>query len=515
MRRRASVAVTGFLFALCGATGAAGQQDAAVVTVQPTRTCESLRSVSLANTTIDSAFVEPGNDTIPRHCRVVAIVTHPPAQDRVKVWVALPLSGWNARFVGTGGGGFSGGNPANGRPFVGRGFVTAATDTGHPGGSASFALDASGRLNWMLIRDNAYLGIHEMTVTGKAIARAFFGSDPQYSYFSGCSTGGRQGLVEAWRYPRDYDGILSAAPAIRFERIPLGIVYGQVLMLESNNWVPSCKFAAANAAAVAACDALDGVEDGVLDDPRRCDFDPAGLVGTAAGDCGTITAMDAEIVRKIWDGARRRDGSVLWFSQPRGAPFAGAMTSGTPLAGQFFPITLNLVRYLLAQDPQWDWRTLTHETYEQFWAQAEEEYAAVYRGDDPDLRAFRDRGGKLLLWHGWADEQIYGENTIEYYGRLQDEMGGPEATAAFARLFMAPGVTHCRGGDGPQPADPFGALVDWVEHGKAPATLLAERRDAGGNVVRSRPLCMYPMVARYRGRGSTDDAANFACSKVP
>src|SRR5678815_66895 len=238
--------------------------------ITPVCSCESLTNVSLPNTTIDSATVDTSN----RMCRVDASVTHPPSGDRVKVFIGLPLTNWNGRFRGNGGGGFLGGHPAALRGPVAQGYAAGATDTGHEGGSGKFALDENGRLNWQSIRDNAHLGIHEMTVVGKALTKAFYGKPPRYSYFVGGSTGGRQGLMEAQRFPEDYDGIVSGCPAINWHRFIPAIFWPQVVMVSSKNFVPKAKLQAVTAAAIAACDGADGVTDGILDDPLRCAYDP-------------------------------------------------------------------------------------------------------------------------------------------------------------------------------------------------------------------------------------------------
>jgi len=478
----------------------------AAAAAQPSsRSCESLASFVLPNTTIEAAAVQPATNGRAEFCRVTAVVTHPPANDRIHVWIGLPLSGWNGRFQGVGGGGFSGGNANGIAAAVGQGYAAGSTDTGHEGASGSFALDANGRLNWLLIRDNAYLGIHEMTVTGKALVQAFYGQPAHHAYFNGCSTGGRQGLSEAQRYPADYNGILSGAPAINWTRLHVEQMWGNVVMQQLKNPVPQCKFAAAQTAAVAACDAADGVKDGVIENPRACGYDPKSLIGTSAPNCGDFTAADAEVIRSIWQGPRRQDGSFLWYGLQRGGDFAGLSTAGRPNS-----ITLDWWRYFLTQNAQWDWTVLTPALYEQYWDQSVEEFSAVLATDNPDLAAFRDRGGKLVLWHGWSDQLIYPEGTIDYYQKVQKQMGDP-ATSKFARLFLAPGVGHCSGGPGPAPAGALDAVVQWVEQSQAPDTLKAERRDPAGNIVRSRPLCQFPMVAKYKGSGSTDDASNFEC----
>jgi feruloyl esterase len=444
---------------------------------------------------------------------VAAFTTHPPTEDKVRIWVGIPTSDWNGRFLGTGGGGFSGGSPAGINQPVAQGYAAGATDTGHQGGSGSFALDADGRLNWQLIRDNGHVGIHEMTLIGKALTEAMYGVAPKYSYFNGCSTGGRQGLMEAQRYPQDYNGIMSGAPAINWPKLMMQSLWGSVQMNAAANAVPSCKLTAATAAAVAACDAIDGVKDGVIEDPKRCTYDPKDLLGTSAGDCGVFTQADVDLIRKLWQGPTREGGNFLWYGMPRGADLNPlAATMGTPLQPQAFAFSVDWLKYFLTQNPKFDWTTITPAAYQRFWDQSVEQYGAVIGTDNPDLTEFRNRGGKAIVWHGWADQLISADGTIDYYKRVQQQMGGPERTSEFLRLFMAPGVGHCGGGTGPTPSGQLEALLAWVEEGKAPETLPATRRDRSGS-TRSRPLCQYPLVAKYKGTGSTDDAANFVCSR--
>jgi Tannase and feruloyl esterase len=478
---------------------------------KPVRSCESLAMVALPHTTIESAAIDPANPGI---CRVTAIATHPPARDKVRIWIGIPTANWNGRFLGTGGGGFTGGSEAGVNEPVALGYASGATDTGNAGGSGSFGLDPSGKLNWQAIRDNAHVGIHEMTVTGKALTQAMYGAAPKYSYFNGCSTGGRQGLMEAQRYPQDYNGIVSAAPAINWTKILMHELWGPVVMNASGNPVPICKLAAATAAAIAACDAIDGVKDGVIEDASRCHYDPKALIGTSAGECGSFTEADVDIIRKLWEGPRREDGSFLWYGQPRGSDLSGVSGSaGIPLKPRPLGFAVEWMRYFITQDPKFDTNSMTPAAYERFWDQSVEEFGIVIGTDNPDLTAFRDRGGKVILWHGWADQLIPTEGTIDYYKRVQQQMGGAAKTSEFARLFMAPGVGHCGvGGAGPTPYGQLDALLSWVEDGKAPATLTAARRDQAGAITRSRPLCRYPQVAKYKGSGSTDDAANFVCS---
>jgi pimeloyl-ACP methyl ester carboxylesterase len=475
--------------------------------IAPVCSCESLTNAALPNTTIESAVVDTTNAV----CRVTAIVTHPPAKGRVKVWIGLPLTNWNGRFQGNGGGGFSGGSANSIVPPVRRGFSAGATDTGHEGGSGKFALDGNGKQDWQAIVNNAYLGIHEMTVVGKALTKAFYGKAPRYSYFTGGSMGGRQGLAEAQRFPEDYDGIISACPAVSFHRFVPASLWPQVVMLEMSNFVSKAKLDAATAAAIAACDEHDRVKDGVIDDPLRCAYDPQALVGTKIGN-ETFTERDAEVLRKIWEGPRTRDGQFIWHGLERGAdlfPYAG--TSGSPLKGKPFSIALEYWIYFLAQDAKWDWTTLSYAGFEQFWMKSVEQFGAVYGTDNPDLTRFRDRGGKLLIYHGMADQLIPAGGVIDYYKRVQERMGGEKATAKFARLFLVPGVDHGFRGPGASPSSATlnEAIIRWVEEGKAPDKLIAEKRDAKGNVIRTRPVFPYPHAAEYKGSGSTDEEKNF------
>jgi pimeloyl-ACP methyl ester carboxylesterase len=501
--------VTSLVSALIHARAAEPLPQAIFPGTTPACSCESLTNVSLPNTMIESAVVDVSN----RMCRVTATVTHPPAGDRVKVWIGLPLTNWNGRFQGTGGGGFLGGHPNSLRGPVASGFSAGATDTGHEGGSGKFALDTDGRQNWQGIIDNAYLGIHEMTVLGKALTKTFYGKAPRYCYFVGGSTGGRQGLMEAQRFPDDYDGIISACPAINWHRFVAASLWPEVVMHSMSNFVSKAKLDAATAAAIAACDTDDGVNDGVIDDPFHCAYDPKALVGTQIGN-DTFTAADAEVVRKTWQGPRGRDGSFIWYGLERGSDMSAyAGTGGSPLQGKPFSISLEYWLYYLAQDVKWDWSTLTYAGFEQLWTKSVEQYGPVLGTDNPDLTRFRDRGGKLIISHGLADQLIPAAGTIEYYKRVQQLMG-EKKTAEFARLFLAPGVDHGFRGPGATPTGVNEAILRWVEQGKAPDKLIAEKRDEHGKVIRTRPLFPFPQVAKFKGSGSTDDAASFV-GKTP
>jgi feruloyl esterase len=287
-------------------------------------------------------------------------------------------------------------------------------------------------------------------------------------------------------------------------------------MLAAGNFIPQCKLAAITNAAIAACDRLDGVADGVIAAWQACRFDARTLVGAVTA-CGTITATDADLVNKIWQGPRDVDGNFLWYGPVRGTDL-GALNNtvtaanGTTTGLPFF-ITLQWFQYWLKQNPTWDWHTITDDQYQQLFQQSVVEFSYAIATDDPNLTAFNNAHGKILLWHGLADQLIYPQGTLDYYQRVQQTLGERE-TSGFARLFLAPGVQHCGGGPGSAPVDPLAAVVDWVEHHHAPDSIPARHLDTTGAVSQTRPLCAYPQVARYLGHGDTNDARNFRCTRT-
>lgn len=422
--------------------------------------------------------------------------------EAINIWVGLPTGGaWNGRLQSQGGGGYAG-NIAVPTGAIAAGYVGVTTDTGHTGGDGSFGMLAPGKPNTALQIDFAYRSEHLMAVIGRQLIQAFYGRPPSRAYWNGCSTGGRQGLMMAQRYPDDYDGIVAGAPAIHWDRFQAAQIWPQVAMLrEAGGPIAPAKLTRATAAAVAACDARDSVTDGLIDDPRQCDFDARTLVCESGDTC--LTAKEAAAVNRIWEGPVV-GGTRLWFAPARGAGLSG-LAGATPLG-----ITLGQARYWVYYDPAWDWKTLDYANYAEFFDLTVKRVGPVMATDNPDLSRFRDRGGRLIVWHGWADPVIMPEGTIQYYERVVKAGGGETRTQSFARLFMAPGVAHCRGGDGPEPQDLLGAVVRWVEQGQAPDTIPAARTLPDGK-TRTRPLCKYPEVAAWKGTGSTDDASNFVC----
>ncbi len=504
----------------------------------PAQRCAALAELRLPQVTVtsvvadtDGSFTVPdgqgghGEDLpgtvytgLPAFCDVALTRTNPPSHHEVHLEVWLPLTTWNSRFQGVGGGGFVAGISYRALVAALRGgYATASTDTGHPASQedGSFVLRQDGTLDQAAITDFAYRAVHEMTVAGKEVTTRFYGSAAHHAYFTGCSMGGRQGLTEAQRYPHDYDGIVAGAPAVNFPRLSAAQLWPQFVMLRTGDFIPRCKFQAFQSAVTARCDGLDGVTDGVLGNPAACRFDPRSMVGTAT-PCGTITRTDAAVVEQIWRGPRQRTGEgshFLWYG-PEPGTILSYLAASDGSAGSPLYIAESWFRYWLTQDPSFDWTTLTTDTYERLFAHGVDTFG-VLASHDPDLRAFRAAGGKLVIWAGLADPVIPPQGSVRYYDDVVRHSGGQHATGTYARLFLAPGAGHCGatpGTIGPVPADPLGSLTSWVEHGVPPQSIEATRTD-GGTVLQSRPVCVYPLIARYDGHGSTDDAANFYCAR--
>jgi hypothetical protein len=518
--------------ALAAAAAPAG--DATAGPAAAAVSCAGLAgALNLANTTVTGAAADttgaftipasqPGGGPpitgLPPFCDVTLTETNPPAGDRVHVEVWLPLTGGNGRLQAVGGGGYSCGISYSAMaPALEAGYTTASTDCGHTPAqdNGSFALNANGSLNWPLIDDFAYRGIHEMTVDAKAVMTAYDSSAPAYSYFNGCSTGGREGLMEAQRYPGDYNGVLSGSPAVNWDELMIAQIWGELVMQRLGDYLPQCKFTAFQLAAVQACETYRGVDYGEIMNPAGCDFNPYSLVGQST-PCGTITKADARVVQLVLRGETSGfpDGRPLWYGLEPGTDFAGLV--GTVAADGVttpspFPIAVAWFRYWLTRNPDFNWQTITVGQLDQFLVQSKTEFA-VMDTSNPDLTAFRDAGGKILIWTGLADQFIYPQGVVQYYGNVIGEAGGLAAAQSFARLFLAPGNGHC-GSDsyGPVATGQFSALTNWVENGSAPATLLATATGSSGTATETRPLCAYPDGAVYNGAGRLDRAASFHC----
>lgn len=517
MIRKLLTAVAVAVVALVAVTVSQGASQAAAQTT-PVRSCESLALATFTDgSKVTSASDVPANGSTPEYCMVSVLVP-----DRINIVVDLPMANWNGRYEAMGNSGYAGVilPPTAGLAL---GYVTSATDTGHTGAilDGEWAWSPTG-MNFDQINDFAYRANHEMALKAKALIAAYYGQGPSLSYWNGCSTGGREGITEAVRFPDDFDGVLAASPAINWTKFIPAEEWPQVVMNVMHNFLPSCKEQAVTAAVTQACDLSDGLQDGLFD-PRQCNFNASSLLGLQT-PCGTITATDVAVIQKIWDGPRRADGSFLWFGLEPGADLGSlaetvSASNGTTFDGVPFMISNDWFKWWLAKDPTWDWHTLTFASFVTFFDQSVSEWADPLATNNPDLSAFKGRGGKLLIWHGLADQLIFPQGTIDYYKRVIQQINGLGETRSFARLFLAPNVAHCGGGTGPAPADPFGALVKWREQGVAPDTLLAKLPAGQGvnttNATMTRPLCPYPDVAVYDGSGSIYDANNFTCKPGP
>ena len=438
-------------------------------------------------------------------CRVVGVVD--PAIN-FEVWLP-PVDRekkWNGKFNGVGNGGLAGSiNYRSMAQALARGYATASTDTGHVQGpeNESWPMD-----NPALLTDFASRSIHMMTRAAKQITAAYYGNAPKYSYFTGCSGGGGQAMSEAQRYPADYDGICAGAPAMFPTRMWPGELHAAwVTHRDPSNMIPGDKLTLINNAALAACDAQDGVKDGVLDDPTKCNFDPSTLLCKGADGPNCLTAAQVDSVKKIYEGLREPNGKQYWPPYEIGSePFWPGHIN------EPFGVPISYFKYMVLRNPKWDWHAFDFADPKNFAIiqEASARLGPILDSMEPDLSAFQKLGGKLILYHGWYDQNIAPRNSVNYYQKVVETMGGEGKTKDFFRLFMAPGMGHCGGGPGPSVFDALAALEQWVESGKAPDRLLASRV-SNGKVDRTRPLCAYPLVAKYRGKGSTDEAASFEC----
>ncbi|OBT56116.1 hypothetical protein VE04_04156 [Pseudogymnoascus sp. 24MN13] len=455
-------------------------------------------------------------------CNVNVNLTHSGVNDNVLVEVWLPLEGWNGRFQGTGGGGWATGSGSIAlAAAAGAGYSVATTDGGHANNvidPSAWALDSNGTVNSGLLTNFASRSLHDMAVVGKAVTAQFYGRSPSYSYWNGCSTGGRQGLMEAQKYPADYNGILAISPAINWPSFIMAEQWPQVVMEQKKTFPTQCIFDTFTADSILQCDMLDGVKDGVIGDPENCAFDPYKLVGSTV-NCDstevTITHAMADVVSKILDGPTNILGQQLWYGLKVGTPFNGiALTvpgpNGTTI-GAPFPISDSWIRYFLKRNPNFNTSAITYLDYSLLFAQSNSEYERVIGTNNPDLSAFSATGGKMITWHGLSDPLIFPEGTLKYRQWVERAMGGRSAVDKFYRVFFAPGVGHCGMGSGPVPMDPLDALVAWVERGTAPETLAAATTDASGATV-TKNICRYPLVSRYNGNGDPKSAASYSCA---
>jgi feruloyl esterase len=457
------------------------------------------------------SFTTPGLRqplTVPTFCRVTAIAR--PTSDseiRFEVWLP-PKAVWNGKFEGTGTGGYDGsisyGALAEG---LARGYAVTSTDTGHVGGDLKF-----GQGHPEKVRDWAYRSMHVTAQDAKLMVRNFYGRWPDFSYYVGCATGGHQALSEAQRYPEDYDGIIAGDPGNDRLNETVGYV-GAWLALHDAEGKPlltQADLQLVTQSAVALCDGDDGVKDGVIDDPRRCKFNPATLRCKADKTAQCLTAIQVDAVKKVYAGTRNpRTGKLLFPGWSIGSEGYGPTEGwGAWLLNPKIPMRSEVYNYFVFHDPQWNFHSFDFDKDVEY----AEKSIPWLAAEDRDLSGLYNRHGKLILYAGWADAVAAAEDIVKYGADVVKVMGAKKAEEFF-RFYMVPGMGHCSGGPGTTNFDMLPALEQWVEHGKAPAAIIASRKLDGG-ATRTRPLCVYPQVARWTGKGSTDDAANFVCKFV-
>ncbi len=478
--------------------------------------CERLTSLQLPHTTITSAqTVGPGGfappagrqgrgtaiySELPSFCRVAATLA-PSTDSDIKIEVWLPVSSWNGKFQAVGNGGWAGviSYPALAQA-VAAGYATASTDTGHAGNNGSFALGHPEKLI-----DFGYRAVHEMTLQAKAIVDAYYGASPSLSFWNGCSLGGRQGITEAQRYPSDYDAVIAGAPAVNAMSLHAArVAINQFVHRSTDSAIPPEKFRTIHEAALSACDALDGVTDGVIDRPSQCRFDPGVLACRGADAPACLTAAQIETARALYAPVKASPNGAIVFPallEP-GSELGWATLAGPEPVGT----ALDAFRYAVFGDAAWDWRSFD---LSRDLARGLRQDAGTMNAGDPDLRPFFKRGGKLLMYHGWADQQVAARNSIDFFNKVV-KTAGRGAVGTSIELYMVPGMGHCAGGPGTDTFDKMASMESWVKAGHAPASIVAAHR-TNGVVDRTRPLCPYGKVAQWTGSGSTDDAAHFAC----
>jgi len=451
---------------------------------------------------------------LPAHCRV-ALVLAPSSDSHIEMELWLPAN-WNGKFQAVGNGGFAGSiTYAGGGGAVAssmatalqQGYATASTDTGHkntPGASpAAFAYQHPEKFT-----DFAFRAVHEMTVTSKALIKTFYGKAPTLSYWNSCSNGGRQGLMEAQRFPADYDGIIAGSPVLNWTfRATQAVWVARAEHESDTSFIPPAKYPAIHKAAVEKCDGLDGIKDGIIDNPTKCKFDPVDLLCKGDDSAACLTAPQVETARKMYNAASNpKTGKEFYVGLEPGSEL-GWGTYGGPAP---FILASDYFKNVVFSDPAWDYKKFD---FNDDLDLAQRFGQKTVDAIDPNLKDFFARGGKLLQYHGWSDPQILPLNSVRYYTSVLDALGGTSKVSDNYRLFMVPGMAHCGGGEGPNRFDGFGALTEWVENKKAPDAMVATRL-TDGKADRTRPICPYPQNAVYKGSGSTDDAANFAC-KLP
>jgi feruloyl esterase len=478
----------------------------------------SVQAKAPAGTTITAAKTVPASGNQPPYCQVDGHVATP--GNEVNFRLGLP-DAWNGKYYFQGVGGL-GGTIGSLETGLSRGYASASTDTGH---SASDQTWASNRAKEI---DYGHRGTHVTAVAGKALTASFYGRTVAHAYFNGCSNGGRQALMEVQRYPEDFDGIVGGDPATGTPMQAGRAVVYQKMLASPANYLSSEKLELLSSATLAACDAADGLKDGLVTNPLKCRFSPDTLACKGADGPDCLTAGQLATAKQIYAGVKLADGSTYahgfpfgheggatgwrqWISgvQPPVPQVDGSLAyEGTRLPAGYGLMDSNFRFLALDEDvPSFSWRTFQPARD----LPRMKTMTEILSPLDADLRPYQKRGGKLLLYHGWSDPGISALGTLDYYEQVATKTGGASATAKFARLYLVPGMHHCSGGPGPNQFDMLTVLENWVEKGVEPAAVIATRVE-DGKVVRTRPLCPHPHVARYKGQGSIDEAASFVCA---
>jgi Tannase and feruloyl esterase len=501
--------------------------------VAPVTSCAALQSVTLDGVTDQPAHIRRATEVkqgeAHPYCKIEGVV-----EPAVEFEVHLPLSSWTQRYLQIGCGGLCGmlnvrlDDHTNGcRPADNGELALASTDMGHEGG-----MDGSWAAGNPQARvDFAYRGVHVTAQVAKALIAKFYGQPPRFSYFSGCSDGGREALMEAQRYPQEFNGIAAGAPALNFSvQNSFYHAWNALSNTDANGRaiLTAARLPILHAGALAACDAADGLKDGLIEDPRRCQFDPATVQCKAGEDSAhCLTAAEVEVARRIYAGAHDADGRKLVIGGPMpGSELAWGgvyipMEPGQPIFSAL--IATGSIQNLYYPEPLHQGWTLQELKFDQATLDSFK-FRSIYDATNPDLRRFNQAGGRLLMWHGWSDPHISPLNSIAYYSAMQELLGKPQV-GEFARLFLFPGLYHCGGGDGFFQFDVLTPLMAWVEGGQAPERILASHNTTPqrmgppggppptpGVVDRTRPVFAFPKVARYSGQGSVDDPANFTAA---
>jgi feruloyl esterase len=471
--------------------------------------CADLATLALSNgkltraETVEGAM-PPGRQNpskpLPAYCRVAMTLT-PTSDSDIKVEVWIPAANWNGKYQAVGNGAFNGTiNYGAMASALTRGYATSSTDTGHVGGGAAWAAGHPEK-----VVDFGWRAVHEMAIASKKIIASHTGRAPAFSYWNGCSAGGRQAMKEAQRFPDDFNGIIAGAPGLDWTgRAAQAVRIAKTLEHNAAARLTSTDAKLLHRAVLGACDAGDGLKDGLISDPAKCTFDPGVLQcnGSEHSDC--LTPAQVETARLMYSAGvnrstKREVGGLLPGSELGWTDLGWTESARSTGLDQF--------RFLVFDDPAWNIQKFD---FDRDLARAEEADRDTLNALDPNLKAFVGSGGKLIQYHGWADPQISPANSTQYYARVVNTLGGVNKVHGSYRLFMAPGMGHCGGGEGPNTFDMVAALEQWVEQGRAPDQVLASH-STSGVVDRTRPLCPYPQIAAYKGTGSIDEAANFVC----